>query len=222
MNNKNTTPAITWLQENSNKHIHFTAHAIAYIGTWNELLFSLSGESASRLKLLILDAAMFSTPGLTISEVISMLHTIVKCNHPTHNIDIAVAIDRRCHIKFIKELQQNKVLGIIPADDYFGDHQFNQSLDALSLGKAHWPMAVISELKQTPATKSKRGEIQLTTRQSQVLELVGNRGLSNKKIATILGISESTVKIHISAILKEFGVRNRTQLALAATSKLKA
>jgi DNA-binding NarL/FixJ family response regulator len=51
-----------------------------------------------------------------------------------------------------------------------------------------------------------------------VLNLVCRRGLSNKRIAQTLKISESTVKVHISAILKSYGVRNRTQLVLASTT----
>lgn len=62
----------------------------------------------------------------------------------------------------------------------------------------------------------------LTPRQSQVLKLVCHRGLSNKAIGNILKISESTVKIHISAILKRYGVRNRTQLVLAYNNNLRA
>jgi two-component system nitrate/nitrite response regulator NarP len=62
----------------------------------------------------------------------------------------------------------------------------------------------------------------LTPRQSQVLKLICHRGLSNKAIGNILKISESTVKIHTSAILKRYGVKNRTQLVLAYSNKLKA
>jgi DNA-binding NarL/FixJ family response regulator len=62
----------------------------------------------------------------------------------------------------------------------------------------------------------------LTPRQMQVLLLVCNRGLPNKKIASSLGISESTVKIHVSAILKAYGVVNRTQLALVSRVSLTA
>lgn len=58
--------------------------------------------------------------------------------------------------------------------------------------------------------------IKLTERQSQILHLVQDRGASNKTIAKILGITESTVKLHIGAVLKKYGVRNRTQLALFA------
>jgi len=62
----------------------------------------------------------------------------------------------------------------------------------------------------------------LTERQGQVARLVCHRGLSNKAVANILNISESTVKIHISAILKKYGVKNRTQLVLAYSKNLRA
>lgn len=63
--------------------------------------------------------------------------------------------------------------------------------------------------------------LKLTPRQSQVLKLICHRGLSNKAIGNILKISESTVKIHTSAILKRYGVKNRTQLVLAYNNNLK-
>lgn len=65
-------------------------------------------------------------------------------------------------------------------------------------------------------------QIGLTERQTQVARLVCHRGLSNKAVANILNISESTVKIHVSAILKKYGVKNRTQLVLAYSNNLRA
>ena len=64
--------------------------------------------------------------------------------------------------------------------------------------------------------------LKLTPRQSQVLKLICHRGLSNKAIGNILKISESTVKIHTSAILRRYGVKNRTQLVLAYGNNLRA
>lgn len=63
-------------------------------------------------------------------------------------------------------------------------------------------------------------EIQLTSRQKQVYDLVTTRGYSNKTIAKTLSITESTVKLHMSAILKKFMVRNRTQLVAFAKKKI--
>lgn len=53
----------------------------------------------------------------------------------------------------------------------------------------------------------------LTHKQRAVLSCV-SQGLPNQKIADELGITEGTVKLHISSILKRLGVRNRTEAAL--------
>jgi len=55
----------------------------------------------------------------------------------------------------------------------------------------------------------------LTNRQTEVLELVC-KGSSNKEIANLLGLSDNTVKIHVTAILKALDVSNRTQAVLFA------
>jgi NarL family two-component system response regulator LiaR len=55
----------------------------------------------------------------------------------------------------------------------------------------------------------------LTAREHDVLaEIV--RGHANKRIALELGISEATVKIHVSSVLRKLGVADRTQAALLA------
>lgn len=41
-------------------------------------------------------------------------------------------------------------------------------------------------------------------------------GLLNKQIAFDLGITEATVKAHMTALMRKLKVRNRTQVALAA------
>ncbi|BFT30783.1 response regulator transcription factor [Alteromonas sp. D210916BOD_24] len=55
---------------------------------------------------------------------------------------------------------------------------------------------------------------QLTPHQLKVLRMVAD-GLLNKQIAYELAISESTVKQHVSAVLKKLGVINRTKAGIA-------
>ena len=55
----------------------------------------------------------------------------------------------------------------------------------------------------------------LTPREREVLGLLA-RGMANKRIAQELGISEKTVKIHVSRVLHKLGVADRTQAALHA------
>jgi DNA-binding NarL/FixJ family response regulator len=55
----------------------------------------------------------------------------------------------------------------------------------------------------------------LSAREMEVLESV-TLGMSNKEIATALGISHQTVKNHVTAILRKLGVEDRTQAAVYA------
>ena len=57
----------------------------------------------------------------------------------------------------------------------------------------------------------------LTQRQREVLDCL-RAGKSNKQIAYELGLSEGTVKIHVTAIFKSLGVKNRTQAVIAAAA----
>ena len=56
---------------------------------------------------------------------------------------------------------------------------------------------------------------QLTPQQFRVLMSV-SQGLLNKQIAFDMGISEATIKAHVTAIMNKLGVTNRTQAVMAA------
>src|SRR5499426_3317508 len=56
----------------------------------------------------------------------------------------------------------------------------------------------------------------LTPQQVRVLMMLGE-GLLNKQIAFKLGVSEATIKAHVSAILQKLGVDSRTQAVIAIT-----
>jgi two-component system nitrate/nitrite response regulator NarL len=65
-----------------------------------------------------------------------------------------------------------------------------------------------------PAKAAGRGS-QLTPRQLEVLSELC-LGRSNKAIANSLGLSENTVRVHVAAILEQFGVYSRTEAVLEA------
>jgi DNA-binding NarL/FixJ family response regulator len=71
-----------------------------------------------------------------------------------------------------------------------------------------------------PAAESRRSKdvaqrYGLTTGQMRVLELL-TQGKTNRQIADMLGVTEGTVKIHVSAIFKAMNVANRSQALLLA------
>jgi len=63
-----------------------------------------------------------------------------------------------------------------------------------------------------------QNEMGLTNRQQMVAALVSD-GLSNKMIATHLGLSDGTVKAHLVNIFKKVGVRGRGALMILYQEK---
>jgi two-component system nitrate/nitrite response regulator NarL len=55
-------------------------------------------------------------------------------------------------------------------------------------------------------------------REKQILRQLA-RGSSNKEIARLFSITESTVKVHLKALLRKIGARNRTQAAIWAVNR---
>ena len=67
----------------------------------------------------------------------------------------------------------------------------------------------------TERSRSTAGTVRLTPREQDVLRLL-RLGLANKQIARRLGISERTVKAHLTSTFQRIGVSDRTQAALWA------
>ena len=83
------------------------------------------------------------------------------------------------------------------------------ALRVILAGGSCMPTEVIAALRDARS----ESKDDLTLRQKRVLELLSS-GMSNKSIARALGISEITVKAHVSAILRKLVVTNRVQAGL--------
>jgi DNA-binding NarL/FixJ family response regulator len=93
---------------------------------------------------------------------------------------------------------------------------FTSALQALVEGRLHFPSELLSPSEvdfPTPDDETARRTIRLTPRQKDVLEWL-LKGCTNHAIASALGISAETVKLHVSAIFRAYGVHSRTQLVL--------
>lgn len=107
--------------------------------------------------------------------------------------------------------------GYVPKSAPLGD-----LVDAIRkvLAFGQWfPAAALEEsaTAETGPTVIARRLASLTPQQYRVLELLA-RGKLNKQIAAELGITEQTIKAHVSAALAKLGARNRTQATLAFKS----
>jgi DNA-binding NarL/FixJ family response regulator len=149
---------------------------------------------------------------VTAWDILQTVHVLTRTMPKSHTPVISVWVTAHSKMATIKQLMPLGVLGVVPDHEHWGDAMTRNALSDLIQHTAHWPRAVLEP--HTKVKLVKQTTPKLTNRQSQVMQLVMTSGASNKVIARSLKISESTVKVHIGAILKKYGVRNRTQLAL--------
>jgi len=116
---------------------------------------------------------------------------------------------------------------------YEGDEDIHQALAAGALGyiiKGMSHETLVDALRRVrsgslflppPVMRSladRTPNLDLSPREREVLSLMV-RGESNKEIANELGITEATVKCHVSVILQRLGVNDRTQAVIAALQR---
>jgi len=154
---------------------------------------------------------------ISIQEMMTMLDTKMKlCGI---KIPVVVAVMKNTHINTVKELRQFGVFGIIPSVLNWDIDEAILGFEAMINHVPYWPKHILDQLPNDKKPKViPTNGISLTPRQQQIFKLVSTRGASNKVIAKTLKITESTVKAHVSAILKAYGVRNRTQLVVSANN----
>lgn len=168
-----------------------------------EALFALV-ERESNVDLLLLDLTMPGAQGFS-----ALVH--LRAMHPELPI---VVVSAREEPAVMRRALDHGAVGFIP-----------KSADAATLGTAltavlqgdRW--APPGALQAPGASADEHAVAQrvreLTPQQFRVLQMLG-AGMLNKQIAYELGVSEATVKAHMTAILRKLGANNRTQAVLIA------
>lgn len=182
-------------------------------------LIEFLNDSEKDIAFVAVDAGVLKLlQGTNVYDYFRMLSTILLINHNEPNIFVVLHHDT--NVDQIKELMNiPEVKGVLNPLYRTTNEEFCEAVDDMRSGKFHVPKKIKDLLNQQKKKPHKVDEIELTPRQQQILNLVVSKGASNKVIAKILKISESTVKLHITNILKKYGLRNRTQLALFAKPK---
>jgi DNA-binding NarL/FixJ family response regulator len=142
----------------------------------------------------------------------------IRDSHPNIRVIVLTTFDDEDYI--IRALQVGAA-GYLLKDT--PSEQLAQAVRAVYQGHA-WlgptvATKVVSRLQSVPKTNRVNYNKLLTTRELEVLRLIG-KGKSNREIANALCITEGTVKNHVTRVLTQIGARDRTQAALWAMDNL--
>lgn len=196
--------------------------------TVGELFSSLSNPRFTTDLVMIDLDSLTKVNGANLFEIINTVSTLIKCTVVRVNpgkpvkrsIPIAVSAHTDTDPALFKQIVGTDVIGVYPMGDQFTIENKIAALTALINGESYMPAAIAEQIR--PSKKkmlTKKNAITLTARQAQILQLICERGVSNKVIASTLKIAESTVKLHLTAVMKKYGVKTRTQLALFANKQ---
>lgn len=194
---------------------------ITIVKSLTDLFFLLNDNTT------IVDVIIFQLPTLFTNEecdvygIISTIDALSACARPScRRPSVSVIIDINSTVNQLQSLSGTDIKGVIPCSKWKGIDATVIALQEILMGHTYLPKTLLDS-SNSQKRNLQSNEIKLTPRQTQILKLICNRGAPNKTIARMMDISESTVKLHVTAILKKFGVRNRTQLALFAADSIR-
>lgn len=176
-----------------------------------DVVIAQAGSYSQMFKLLAEDGKTdfvffdFEMSDMTWQDAFAVLK---KKSSDTSFVIISGAEDNRT----IKAILSEGAKGYIPKRS--DTKVLNNALRLILEGGTYIPPNLIENSALSEDRKNS-GIKNLTYRQSQVLDLIA-QGKSNKQIAFDMGVSESTVKLHINALLRSLRVSNRTQAVITA------
>ena len=180
----------------------FDRAEVAEAGTFEEITGLL--ERGSDIDLILLDLSMPGVRGFS-----GLMY--LRAQYPGLPIVVVSANDDPAVIRHCLEFGAS---GFIPKT--LGTDAMREAIKRVLQGEVWTPPDVDLARQadaETAATIARLSS--LTPQQVRVLMMLSG-GLLNKQIAHELGVSEATVKAHVSAILQKLGVESRTQAVIAA------
>jgi DNA-binding NarL/FixJ family response regulator len=175
---------------------------IAEAGTFNEAAELL--ERGSDVDLVLLDLTMPGVRGFS-----GLMY--LRAQYPGVPVIVVSANDEPAAIRRCMEFGAS---GFIPKT--LGVEAMRGAISRILSGGVWTPPDVdLSAGSDTETAALMARMATLTPQQVRVLMML-SEGLLNKQIAYQLGVSEATVKAHVSAILQKLGVESRTQAVIAA------
>ncbi len=153
------------------------------------------------LDLVLLDLRLSGLDGM---KVLATLRT----QHPALPVVVVSASEDRHEALEVLRLG---ALGFIPKAS--SAEVMEHALRLVLAGDAYLPSHLLQD-GDAPAAPSRDGSLGLTERQQQVMQLMA-QGQSNKQIGRALNLTENTVKVHVTAILRELNVSSRAQAIVA-------
>ncbi|MEE6206888.1 MAG: response regulator transcription factor [Alphaproteobacteria bacterium] len=175
--------------------------AISQASGYSQVIRNLRENPA--FDLLVVDVEMQDMPWL---EALKQIRNIAPT---TKTIVISASEDSRT----IRAILATGVRGYIPKRSEI--KVFNNAVKLVIDGGTYVPPNLLDNNPINNLSGRNAGVKMLTNRQFQVLDLIA-QGKSNKQIAYDMGVSESTVKLHINALLRSLHVNNRTQAVVTA------
>jgi DNA-binding NarL/FixJ family response regulator len=161
-------------------------------------------EQDSEVDLILLDLSM---PG--ISGFSGLIY--LRAQYPAIPVVIVSASD---DVGTIRQSLDFGASGFIPKR--FGVETLREAIVKVMAGDIWVPPDVdLASAADPELTRLRDRLVTLTPQQVRVLMML-SEGLLNKQIAYELGVSEATIKAHVSAILQKLGVESRTQAVIAA------
>ena len=175
---------------------------IAEAGTFNEVTELL--ERGSEVDLVLLDLTMPGVRGFS-----GLMY--LRAQYPGVPVIVVSANDDPAAIRHCMEFGAS---GFIPKT--LGVEAMRGAISRILSGGVWTPPDVDLSAGSDAETAALMARMAtLTPQQVRVLMML-SEGLLNKQIAYQLGVSEATVKAHVSAILQKLGVESRTQAVIAA------